>query len=89
VPTDSIPKGSQRKEFAQKYRCVLLSVEGQQCFAQSRFAGPSNRTVKLSPGLARLLPYSDNVERMYLPDTDVVAKRLPEWPQRRGCEITR
>lgn len=89
VPTVSIPKGSQKKELAEKYIAVLLSPEGQLCYAQTQFAGPSNKKVKLPPDLAKLLPYGENVERMYFPDTDVVAKKLPEWAERWGREITR
>ncbi|MCI0546280.1 MAG: ABC transporter substrate-binding protein [Candidatus Rokubacteria bacterium] len=89
VPTVSIPRGSQKKELAQKYISVLLSPEGQSCYAQSQFAGPTNRKVKLTDDLARLLPYGDNVERMFFPDTDVVARKLPEWAERWGREIAR
>ncbi len=89
VPTVSIPKGSQKKELAEKYISVLLSPEGQLCYAQTQFAGPSNKKVKLPPDLAKLLPYGENVERMYFPDTDVLAKKLPEWAERWGREITR
>ena len=89
VPTVSIPKGSTKKDLAQKYISVLLSPEGQLCYAQTQYAGPSNRSVKLSGDLAKLLPYGENVERMYFPDTDVVAKKLPEWAERWGREIAR
>lgn len=89
VPTVSIPKGSQKKELAQKYLSVLLSPEGQRCYAKTQFAGPTNKKVELPPDLAKLLPYGDNVECMYFPDTDAVAKKLPEWAERWGREIAR
>ena len=89
VPTVSIPKGSQKKDLAEKYIAVLLSPEGQTCYAQSQFAGPTNKKVKLAPDLAKLLPYGENVERMYFPDTDAVARKLPEWAERWGREIAR
>ena len=89
VPTVSIPKGTQKKDLAQKYIDVLLSPEGQLCYAQSQFAGPTNKRVKLPGDLGKLLPYGENVERMYFPDTDVVAKKLPEWSERWGREIAR
>ena len=89
VPTVSVPKASQKKELAQKYIATLLSPEGQLCFAQSQFAGPSNKTVKLPPDLAKLVPYGDLVQRMYFPDTDLVAKKFPEWSERWGREIAR
>jgi putative spermidine/putrescine transport system substrate-binding protein len=89
VPTVSIPKGSQKKELAQQYISVLLSPEGQLCYAQAQFAGPSNKTVSLPADLAKLLPYGENVQRMYFPDTDAVARKLPEWAERWGREIAR
>ena len=67
VPTVSVPKASQKKELAQKYIATLLSPEGQLCFAQSQFAGPTNKTVKLPPDLAKLVPYGDLVAAHVLP----------------------
>ena len=89
VPTVSIPKASQKRELAQKYIATLLAPEGQLCFAQSQFAGPNNRTVQLPPDLAKLVPYGENVQRMYFPDTDFVARKFPEWSERWGREIAR
>jgi spermidine/putrescine-binding protein len=89
VPTVSVPKASPKRELAQKYIATLLSPEGQVCFAQSQFAGPNNRTVKLAADLARLVPYGDNVQRMFFPDTDLVARKFPEWSERWGREIAR
>src|SRR5258708_33584894 len=68
VPTVSVPKGSQKRELAQKYITVLLSPEGQLCFGQSQFAGPTNKKVQLPADLAKLVPY--------FPDTDLVAKKF-------------
>jgi putative spermidine/putrescine transport system substrate-binding protein len=89
VPTVAVPKASQKRELAQKYIDVLLSPEGQVCFAQSQFAGPTNKKVQLPAELAKLLPYGPLVQRMYFPDTDLVAKKFPEWSERWGREIAR
>ena len=89
VPTVSIPKASQKRELAQKYIATLLSPEGQLCFAQTQFAGPTNKKVQLPADLAKLVPYGDIVQRMYFPDTDFVAKKFPEWSERWGREIAR
>src|SRR5499433_4458826 len=89
VPTVAVPKASPKRDLAQKYIGALLSPEGQLCFAQSQFAGPTNKTVKLPPDLAKLVPYGDLVQRMYFPDTDLVAKKFPEWSERWGREIAR
>jgi spermidine/putrescine-binding protein len=89
VPTVSVPKSSQKRELAQKYIAVLLSPEGQLCFAQTQFAGPTNKKVRLPADLGKLVPYGDIVQQMYFPDTDVVAKKFPEWSERWGREIAR
>ncbi|HEV8437288.1 MAG TPA: ABC transporter substrate-binding protein [Methylomirabilota bacterium] len=89
VPTVAIPKASPKRDLAQKYISILLSPEGQLCFAQTQFAGPSNKKVQLPADLAKLVPYGDIVTRMYFPDTDFVAKKFPEWSERWGREIAR
>jgi spermidine/putrescine-binding protein len=89
VPTVSVPKASQKRELAQKYIAALLSPAGQLCFGQSQFAGPANKKVQLPPDLAKLVPYGPIVERMFFPDTDLVAKKFPEWSERWGREIAR
>jgi putative spermidine/putrescine transport system substrate-binding protein len=89
VPTVSVPKGSQKRDLAQKYIAVTLSPEGQQCFAQTQFAGPTNKKVQLPADLAKLVPYGPLVQRMFFPDTDLVAKKFPEWSERWGREIAR
>jgi putative spermidine/putrescine transport system substrate-binding protein len=89
VPTVSVPKASGKRELAQRYIAVLLSPEGQLCFGQSQFAGPTNKKVQLPPDLAKLVPYGPIVERMFFPDTDLVAKKFPEWSERWGREIAR
>ena len=89
VPTVSVPKASQKRELAQKYIAALLSPEGQLCFAQTQFAGPTNKKVQLPADLGKLVPFGDIVQRMYFPDTDFVAKKFPEWSERWGREIAR
>ena len=89
VPTVSVPKASPKRELAQKYITALLSPESQLCFAQTQFAGPTNKKVQLPPDLARLVPYGDLVGQMYFPDTDLVARKFPEWSERWGREIAR
>src|SRR5215510_8559393 len=89
VPTVAVPKASQKRDLAQKYIAVLLSPAGQVCFAQSQFAGPTNKKVQLSADLGNLVPYGPLVQRMFFPDTDLVAKKFPEWSERWGREIAR
>jgi putative spermidine/putrescine transport system substrate-binding protein len=89
VPTVAVPKASGKRDLAQKYISTLLSPEGQLCFAQSQFAGPSNKNVRLPADLAKLVPYGEIIQRMYFPDTDFVARKFPEWSERWGREIAR
>jgi putative spermidine/putrescine transport system substrate-binding protein len=89
VPTVAVPRASQKRELAQQYISTLLAPEGQLCFAQAQFAGPNNKKVQLPADLAKLVPYGDTVQRMYFPDTDLVAKKFPEWAERWGREIAR
>jgi putative spermidine/putrescine transport system substrate-binding protein len=89
LPTVSIPRGSPNADLAHKYVDVLLSPAGQTCFAEKQFAGPTNRTVKLTDLLAKAVPYGPIVEAMYFPDTMALAKNLPQWTERWGREIAR
>ena len=89
VPTVSVPKASTKRDLAQKYIATLLAPEGQLCFGQSQFAGPTNKKVQLPPDLAKLVPYGPLVQRMFFPDTDLVARKFPEWSERWGREIAR
>ncbi|HEX7213282.1 MAG TPA: ABC transporter substrate-binding protein [Methylomirabilota bacterium] len=89
VPTVSVPKSSTKRDLAQKYIAALLAPEGQLCFGQSQFAGPTNKKVQLPPDLAKLVPYGPLVQRMFFPDTDLVARKFPEWSERWGREIAR
>jgi hypothetical protein len=67
----------------------ILSPEFQTCFAERQFAGPTNRTVELPPEIAQFVPYRESVEAMYFPDTEYVARHLPEWTDRWNREIAR
>jgi hypothetical protein len=35
------------------------------------------------------VPYGPLVQRMFFPDTDLVARKFPEWSERWGREIAR
>jgi putative spermidine/putrescine transport system substrate-binding protein len=89
IPTVSIPLGSPNKALAEKYIEILLSPEGQKCFAERQYAGPTNKTVELPPEIGKFVPYKESVERMYFPDTAYIARKLPEWTDRWNREIAR
>ncbi|MFW6028034.1 MAG: ABC transporter substrate-binding protein [bacterium] len=89
LPTVSIPEGAPSPDLAHEYVDVLLSPEAQECFAESQYAGPTNRTVELDPEIAEFVPYQDSVEAMYFPDTQQIARELPEWTDRWNREVAR
>jgi len=81
-PTLSIPKGSANKKLAMKFIDVVLSQEGQACFAEKKYAGPVNTKVSLSDKVAKIVPFGESYENLWYPDTDVVAKERPKWTKR-------
>lgn len=89
LPALVIPKGSKSTVLAQKYIDEVLSREGQTCFAEKKFAGPVNTQVKLSDKAAKIVPYKESFDNMYMPDPEAVAKGLPEWTKRWQREVTR
>jgi putative spermidine/putrescine transport system substrate-binding protein len=89
LPTVSIPEGAPSPDLAHEYVDVLLSPDVQVCFAESQYAGPTNRTVELDPEIAEFVPYRDWVDAMYFPDTQYIARTLPEWTDRWNREIAR
>ncbi|MCW3475861.1 ABC transporter substrate-binding protein [Limobrevibacterium gyesilva] len=88
-PTLVIPKGAKDADLALKYIDTVLSVDGQSCFAEKKYAGPVNAKVKLSDKVAKLVPVGETYERLWYPDPAAVAAHLPEWQRRWQREVTR
>ena len=88
-PTISIPKGAANAELAMKFIDIVLSAEGQNCFAERKYAGPVNTTVNLSDKVRAIVPFGEDFERMWYPDNSVVASKRAEWTERWQREITR
>lgn len=88
-PTVSVPKGSPNVDLAMKYIDVLLSAEGQACFAEKKYAGPVNRNVELSDKVKAIVPFGETYEALWYPDTAEVAKMRPEWTERWQREVAR
>lgn len=88
-PTISVPEGAQNRDLALKFIDVVLSAEGQRCFAERKYAGPVNTTVELSDKVSAIVPFGEDFERMWYPDDEVVAARRAEWTERWQREITR
>lgn len=88
-PTIAVPKGAKNKDLAMKYIDVVLSKEGQACFAEKKYAGPVNTEVELSERVAKVVPYGESYEKLWYPDTDKVAEKRPEWTRRWQREINR
>ena len=88
LPCLVIPKGAPNKDLAEKFIDMVLSIEGQQCFAENMFEGPVNREVKLSDELAAKLPYGPQViEAMVVPDYEYVGQKQGEWTEKFNKEI--
>ena len=88
-PTVSVPKGSPNKELAMRYIDVLLSAEGQKCFAEKKYAGPVNTQVELSDKVKAIVPFGESYDKLWYPDTDAIAKLRPAWTERWQREIAR
>ena len=88
-PTVSVPKGSKNKALAMQYIDVLLSSEGQNCFAEKKYAGPVNTKVTLSEKVRAVVPNGESFDKLWYPDTDAIAKLRPGWTERWQREVAR
>ena len=89
LPALVLPKGSKAPALALKYIDEVLSREGQTCFAEKNYAGPVNTKVKLSDKAAKVVPYKETFDNLYMPDPEAVAKGLPVWSKRWQREVSR
>lgn len=89
LPALVIPKGAKNPALALKYIDEVLSARGQRCFAEKKYAGPVNTKVALSDKAAKIVPYKETFDNMWLPDPQEVAKGLPEWTKRWQREVAR
>ena len=88
-PTVSVPKGSANKALALQYIDILLSAEGQNCFAEKKYAGPVNTQVELSDKVKAIVPFGESYDNLWYPDTDAIARLRPGWTERWQREIAR
>ncbi len=88
-PTVVIPKGAKNKDLAMQYIDVLLSAEGQKCFAEKKYAGPVNTKVDLSDKVKSIVPFGESYEKLWYPDTEAIAKLRPAWTERWQKEVAR
>jgi iron(III) transport system substrate-binding protein/putative spermidine/putrescine transport system substrate-binding protein len=89
LPALVIPKGAKSPDLALKYIDEVLSRDGQACFAEKSYAGPVNTKVTLSEKAAKIVPYRETFDKLYLPEPEAVAKGLPEWSKRWQREVAR
>jgi iron(III) transport system substrate-binding protein/putative spermidine/putrescine transport system substrate-binding protein len=89
LPALVIPKGAKSPDLALKYIDEVLSRDGQACFAEKSYAGPVNTKVTLSDKAAKIVPYRETFDKLYLPEPEAVAKGLPEWSKRWQREVAR
>ena len=66
---------------------VMLSAEGQKCFAEKKFAGPVNTTVQLSDAVKAVVPFGESFDKLWYPDTDEVARLRTGWTERWQKEV--
>ena len=76
-------------DLAMRYIDVLLSAEGQKCFAEKKYAGPVNTKVDLSDKVKAIVPFGASYDNLWYPDTDLIAKLRPGWTERWQREIAR
>lgn len=88
-PTVSIPKGAVNQALALQYIDILLSAEGQKCFAEKKYAGPVNTRVELSDKVKAIVPFGESYDNLWYPDTDAIAELRPGWTERWQREIAR
>lgn len=81
-PTVVVPKHAPDKDLAMKYLEVLLSKNGQECFANKKYAGPVNTQVTLSKKVKSIVPFGQRYQNLWYPDTSLIAKRRPAWTER-------
>lgn len=86
-PTVVVPRGSPNVDLAMQYIDVLLSAEGQKCFAERKYAGPVNTEVELSEKVRGIVPFGESYEKLWYPDTDAVARLRPGWTERWRKEV--
>jgi len=86
-PTVAVPKGSKNVDLALAFIDVLLSAEGQKCFAEKKYAGPVNTKVELSDKVQAVVPFGESYDNLWYPDSDAVAKMRPGWTERWQKEI--
>jgi putative spermidine/putrescine transport system substrate-binding protein len=88
-PALAVPRGAKNLDLALKFIDVVLSPDGQACFAEKKYAGPVNLKVKLSDKVAKIVPYGESFEKLWFVDPEVVAKNVPEWTRRWQREVAR
>ncbi len=88
-PTVSVPKGSKNIDLAKAFIDVLLSAEGQKCFAEKKYAGPVNTKVELSEKVQAVVPFGESYGNLWYPDSDAIARLRPGWTERWQKEIAR
>ncbi|MEZ5651624.1 MAG: ABC transporter substrate-binding protein [Burkholderiaceae bacterium] len=88
-PTVSVPKGARNKALAMQFIDILLGAQGQKCFAERKYAGPVNQKVELSAKAASIVPFGESYEKLWYPDTDLIARERPGWTERWQREIAR
>lgn len=88
-PTLLIPEGSSQKELAAAFVDTVLSKEVQECFAETKYAGPINLKAELSEKAAAIVPNGATLESLWFLDPAVTSAQLPGWIDRWQREVAR
>jgi len=83
-----VTRGSKNKDLAWKLIDMYLSPEVQAAFASELFFSPTNKTVKLSPEVAKkLINGPADVDRLVTFDWTQIVKQRPQWTERWNKEL--
>ena len=82
--------GSNVPDEAQAFLDYLLQPDIQVKMADAMGAGPVNKKAKLSPRLAKVLPYGpDQISKLVKVDWDTINRNREEWTQRWSRQVER
>jgi len=84
-----IPKGSKNVDLALQLIDQMLTPEGQACFAERQYVGPTIADVVVSPKTLDVIPYGKNFDKLWFPDGEVIADNIANWARRWNREVSR
>ncbi len=84
----TVPKTAKDKDLAHKFINFFLEEVQQRAWAEAIYYGPTNKEVKVSPEVARRIPYGpEQIDALKFPDQEVLVKSRRVWVERWNKEI--